>query len=80
MIALKYTPATTVAILFSFEAVFGALFELMFGHAQITTHLIIGFILIFIAEIISEIGIKKLFNNFKNIRKRESLCDKSEQK
>ena len=70
MIAQKYTPATSVAILFSFEAVFGVIFELIFGEAHLTTYLVIGFVLIFVAEIISEIGIKKLFSGLKKNKAR----------
>ena len=65
MIAQKYTPATSVAILFSFEAVFGVVFELIFGNAQMTKYLVIGFVFIFVAEIISEVGIKRLFYKLK---------------
>ena len=71
MIAQKYTPATSVVILFSFEAIFGVVFELLLGEAKITGYLIIGFALIFIAEIISEIGVKRLANSFKKFISRE---------
>ncbi len=79
MIAQKYTPATSVAILFSFEAVFGVIFELIFGNAQITVYLIVGFVLIFVSEIVSEIGVKKLFSSLNKNRSREKLCNKEEQ-
>ncbi|MBR2385117.1 MAG: DMT family transporter [Clostridia bacterium] len=77
MIAQKYTPPTAVAILFSFEAVFGVLFELIFGKAEITYYLVIGFTLIFISEIISEVGIKKLLGLLKN-KEKQIITDNSE--
>lgn len=65
MIAQKYTPPMSVALIFSLESVFGVLFEILLGEARITGYMIVGFVLIFIAEIVSEIGIKKLLSVFK---------------
>ena len=73
MIAQKYTPPTSVALLFSFEAVFGVIFELLLGEANITGYLIIGFVLIFLAIIISEVGINRILSIFKKNENRKLL-------
>ena len=73
MIAQKYTPATSVAIIFSLEAVFGVIFELILGEAKMTGYLITGFVLIFVAELVSEIGIKRLISIFKKDKSNEQL-------
>lgn len=52
----KYAPASSAALLLSLESPFGALFAVLVGgdDERLTLHLIIGFILVFIAIIISE--------------------------
>lgn len=62
MIAQKHTSPMSVALIFSLEAVFGVVFELILGEAQLTIYIIIGFICIFFGEIISEIDLKQLIN------------------
>lgn len=73
MIAQKYTPPVSVALIFSLESVFGVLFEILLGDARITPYMIIGFALIFIAEITSEIGFKKLLTIFKKSKSKSDL-------
>lgn len=50
----KYTPPSTAALLLSLEAVFGAMFSVIFAHERITPRLLLGFALIFSALVISE--------------------------
>jgi len=51
---MKYTPSSTAAVIISLEAVFGALFSVLFYHEPMTFKLFIGFLLIFVSVIISE--------------------------
>lgn len=71
MVAQKYTPPMSVALIFSLEAVFGVVFELLSGTANLTPYIVIGFIVIFIAEIISEVGVDKIISIFKKGKNNE---------
>lgn len=53
-IGLKYADPTSGAILLSLESVFGVLFSMIFYHEQLNFRLTAGFLLIFIAVILSE--------------------------
>jgi len=53
-IGQKHTHPSSVAIILSLESVFGVLFSVIFYKEQLTARLILGFILIFAAVIISE--------------------------
>lgn len=53
-IGQKHTNPAPAAIILSLESVFGVLFSVIFYHEMITIRLFIGFLLIFIAVIISE--------------------------
>ncbi len=53
-IGQKYTKPAPAAIILSLESVFGILFSVVFYQEQLTVRLAVGFILIFIAVIISE--------------------------
>lgn len=55
-IGQKYTPPATAAILLTLEAVLGALFSVLFYGEQPTLRLCLGFVLIFIAVLISEVN------------------------
>ncbi len=77
MIAQKHTPAMSVALIFSLESVFGVIFEILLGDARITAYMVIGFVLIFFAEIISEIGFKNLFSVFKRAEKKDLIDERS---
>lgn len=59
-IAQSKIPATRVAIFISLEAVFGAIFSIIFLKDPVTTNLLIGCSLIFIAIIITETKLKFL--------------------
>lgn len=58
----KFTTANQSAIILSLEAVFGVLFSVIFANEVLTTMIVIGFVIIFIAILFSEIkiDIKKL--------------------
>lgn len=64
-IGQKYTHPSAAAIILSLESVFGVLFSVIFYKEQLTLRLIIGFILIFAAVIISETKLS-FFNLQKN--------------
>ncbi len=50
----KYTDPTSASIILSLESVFGVVFSVIFYHEVITFKIFLGFLLIFIAIIISE--------------------------
>ena len=50
----KHTPPSTVAVIMTLEAVFGALISVFFYDEVLTPKLLLGFLMIFIAVIISE--------------------------
>lgn len=54
IIGQKYTKPAPAAIIMSLEAVFGVIFSVIFYGEEITPKLFIGFLLIFIAVILSE--------------------------
>lgn len=54
-VALAYVPPAQAALLLSLESVFGVLFSVLFYGEQLTGRLILGFVLIFIAVLISEV-------------------------
>lgn len=64
-IGQKYTKPAPAAILLSLESVFGVLFSVIFYHEKITMRLFIGFLLIFIAVIISETKLSFLLKRSK---------------
>lgn len=53
-IGQKHTNPSAAAIILTLESVFGVVFSVVFYHEQITLKLFIGFLLIFLAVIISE--------------------------
>lgn len=53
---MRYTPSATAAMLLTLEAVFGALISILFYGEVLTTKVLIGFVLIFVAVIVSESG------------------------
>ncbi len=54
VVGQKYTNPAPASIILSLEAVFGVMFSVIFYHEQITSKLFFGFLLIFVAIIISE--------------------------
>ncbi len=55
----KYTTPTSASIIMTFESVFALLFEIILSTVYINGYIIAGFIVIFLAEIISELRFKK---------------------
>ncbi len=56
----KYTSPATSALILSLEAVFGVLFSVIFTSEVITMRLLIGFIIVFLSVIVSEVKPKFL--------------------
>ena len=53
---MQYTSSSTAAVLMTLESVFGAVISVLFYHEPMTAKLIIGFVLIFFAVLLSETG------------------------
>ncbi|MDR2022439.1 MAG: DMT family transporter [Hungatella sp.] len=53
-IGQKYVPAGTASILLSLESVFGVMFAIALLGEPLTLRILVGFILIFIAVLLSE--------------------------
>ena len=51
----KFTTPSTAALILSLEAVFGVLFSVIFTSEKVTSRILIGFTLVFIAIIVSEV-------------------------
>lgn len=64
-IGQKYTPPSTAALLLSLEAVFGVIFSVIFADERLSLPLVIGFGLIFLALVVSEV--KPGSNKFEKI-------------
>lgn len=60
MIGQKFTSPTSASLILSLETVFGVVFDLLIGGTKLTIYIIIGFIIIFIAEIINEFNFDKI--------------------
>lgn len=60
MIGLKYTSAHQASIILALEAVFGVIFAIILGDEKITPMLWVGFAIIFIGTLISELRIDVL--------------------
>lgn len=68
----KWTHPSAAAIILSLESVFGVLFSIVFYGEQLTGRLTIGFLMIFIAVVVSETKlsfIKDMLNTKKNHKK-----------
>ena len=74
MIGQKYTTANQSSIILSVEAVFGMLFSVLMGAEKLSVMLGVGFAVVFIAIMISEIN----FDNV-NLIKRRNLASDIEQ-
>lgn len=82
-IGLKYTSTSSAAIILSLESVFGVIFSILIYKETLTAKLLLGFLLIFIAVIISETRLDFLQRRvnflanrrhlFKNIEKTSNL-------
>ena len=54
MFGQKHTPPTTTALIMTLESVFGTIFSVWFGNEHLNSKLICGFVLIFVAILISD--------------------------
>ena len=64
MVGIQKTTPAVASLILSLEAVFGVIFSVMVGAETITTQLIIGFILIFLAIKVSETKLEFIRNLF----------------
>lgn len=55
---MKYTPASTAAVIMTLESVFGTIISVIFYHEQMTARLLFGFALIFLAVLLAETGLQ----------------------
>ena len=53
-IGQKYTPPTSSSVILTLESVFGTAFSVMLGQEELSLRLVLGFVLIFCAVLISE--------------------------
>ncbi len=56
IIGQKYTPPTTASVILCLESVFGAVFSVILGSEQLSALLIVGFVIVFIAILLSELN------------------------
>ncbi len=68
MLGQKYTKENEASLILSLEAFFGALFAVIIGDEKFSILLIVGFVIIFIAEFINELKID-VFKPFKKLKK-----------
>ncbi len=61
IIGQKYTTSAQSSIILSGEAVFGALFSVIVGYEKLNGFLIIGFVIMFIAMLLTELDFKAYF-------------------
>ena len=54
MYGLKYTAPAAGALILSLESVFGVLFSVLVGAEAVTPRLLLGFVIIFAAIVVSE--------------------------
>lgn len=66
-IGQKHTEPSTAAIILGLESVFGIIFSVIFRNEKIDVYSVIGFILIFIAIIISETKLEFLRKHHRNL-------------
>lgn len=71
----KYSNPAPAAIILSLESVFGVAFSIIFYHEKLTLRLFIGFLLIFLAIIISETKLSFLFKKKQKDTSTEQLCE-----
>jgi drug/metabolite transporter (DMT)-like permease len=76
IIGQKYTTTNQSSIILSLESVFGTLFSVLFAGEQLTALIIVGFVIVFTAMIITELKLDpmKLF-----LRRRSEKIDAKEQ-
>lgn len=63
---MRYTPSAEAAMLLTLEAVFGTLISVLFFGEKLTPRLVLGFALIFVAVLVSEVGEELYKKHFKS--------------
>jgi drug/metabolite transporter (DMT)-like permease len=76
IIGQKYTSPTSTSLILSLETVFGVIFDLLLGNAKLTPFIIIGFSMIFIAEIVNELSFTTIKNKILE-QKKAKINDKN---
>jgi len=75
----KFTTANQSSIILSLESVFGVFFSVLFADEKLTTWVIVGFVIIFIAMLISELHLDpiKMFKRKNNLNSTEPSSDEN---
>ena len=79
IIGQKFTTANQSAIILSLESVFGVLFSVLFGVEKLSTLIVIGFVVIFIAMMVSELHLDPIKLFCKKSAK-ENLAEENKEK
>ncbi len=66
MIGQKWTNPTVTSLILSLESVFGVFFDVLVGGRTLEVYIIIGFAIVFIAELMNELGPKLFLKNYKD--------------
>lgn len=78
IIGQKFTTVNQAAIILSLEAVFGTLFSVILGNEKLSAWLIVGFVLVFVAMIISETKPDVFAFVRKRLQKSNNIVDKKD--
>lgn len=73
---LKYTAPSAGALILSLESVFGVIFSIMVGAEAVTVRLMIGFVIIFFAIVVSETKLEFLYKKKRAPRYRARMNEK----
>lgn len=81
MLGQKYTSANTASLLISLEAPFGVIFSVIFYGERPTAQIIIGFIIVFLAVIVSELAWKEIYDKYlkKKDKSKQELNNNSDE-
>ncbi len=75
LIGQKYTPSNQSALILSLEAVFGMLFSVILKEEELTLLIGLGFVVVFISILISEIDISTIINKISKNTKKAVIFD-----
>ena len=76
MVGQKYTSPTSTSLILSLETVFGVIFDLLLGNAKLTPFIAVGFVIIFVAELVNElsfVSIKNKITERKNSKNKDKI-------
>ena len=71
----KYTPSAPAAVIMSLEAVFAAMFSIIFGMESLTPAVAAGFVLIFSSILINEVKADKTSSDDKDLNTETEIAD-----